>query len=285
MPNVDAPGGPGLTDSKADCCKRTNDKKKEQQGENSAWSQSGIIDEHQSILQEIANDLKIVMYFRKTKGECQQWIREKHMPKPSTVHSGTTILGAGVADTRDWLKRFFDGMSPEAAQTYPKSWSVHSSSQYYGRIPAEYIGIIGSTKAGKSKGEPLRGSGKFRDKWMTGDYDLFQVVYHRSGCIPVAQEGEHFARVKREVNKRLKWPAVQHGPQAQWVPPQSPISMPDAVKKSLRSGGDPAVQFDKYRKPMKVLDRPLTVVAGKGVTKLENLEEVKDALICEGCAE
>jgi hypothetical protein len=50
--------------------------------------------------------------------------------------------------------------------------------------------------------------------------------------------------------------------------------------------GDPAakeVQIAKGRKPMKVLDSPLTIVAGTGVTLLEDEDAVKEALICKGC--
>ena len=62
--------------------------------------------------------------------------------------------------------------------------------------------------------------------------------------------------------------------------------MPDEVKKGLQQKTDPELQIAKGRKPMKVIDRPLTVVAGNGVVIcLETKDDVSDALICEGCAE
>ena len=132
----------------------------------------------------------------------------------------------------------------------------------------------------------------YKGKWITGDYDLFQVVKGDKKCTPVCQDGQDFARLKKEINDRLKWDAIQHGPQAQWCPTTEELGdlplfkMPELVKKSLQTGTNQEVMIAKGRKPMKAIDAPLTVVAGNGVViALKEEKEVQDALICEGCAE
>ena len=45
-----------------------------------------------------------------------------------------------------------------------------------------------------------------------------------------------------------------------------------------------AVKWRTDRKGMDVLDSPLTVVSGNGVVTLKDKQDVKDALICQGCA-
>ena len=67
-----------------------------------------------------------------------------------------------------------------------------------------------------------------------------------------------------------------------------PFKMPDLVKQNLQNAPNAKaeVDFSPGRKPMRVIDTPLTMVAPKGaVAKLEKEEDVKDAMICEGCAE
>jgi len=157
---------------------------------------------------------------------------------------------------------------------------------------------VASTAAGSDFGKPLQGFGKdyrgmsYKGKWITGDYDLFQVVKGDKKCTPVCQDGADFARLKKEINDRLKWDAIQHGPQAQWCPTTEELGdlplfkMPDLVKKSLQTGKNQEVMIAKGRKPMKAIDSPLTVVAGNGVViALKEEKDVQDALICEGCAD
>ena len=291
MGNVDGPGGAGGGDPRTQACDRTHGKKKKQKEEKTAWSQSGIISEHRGPIQSVATDLKVVIYFRKTKDECQPWIRLKHHPKPHSVLAGTTVTKASTPTVQAWLDRFFAKLEPKLRELYPKNHPLTLTSRFYNNNAKEYIGIVASTQEGQDKGRPLPGFGKYKGKWITGDYDLFQVVKADRKCTPVCQDGADFARLKNEINKQLKWDAIQHGPQAQWCPTEEELGdlplfkMPDLVKQGLRTGTNPEVTIAVGRNPMKALDKPLTVVAGSGVIMLEEDKDVRDALICEGCAE
>ena len=59
-----------------------------------------------------------------------------------------------------------------------------------------------------------------RGKWMTGDYDLFQVLAYGDECEVVDQKSVTFAQIEEAINERLGWEAIQHGPQAQWASSQ-----------------------------------------------------------------
>ncbi len=301
MPNLQGPVIGMALDAKEEACKKTKEKEKKQKTENTAWGKSGIIPEHRSIIQQVATDEKVVIYFRQTKDECAEWIRAKHRPKPHSVLAGTTITGASVGAVQKWLDRFFESMDEDEFRLYPPNHNIRNSSKYYSRRAADYIGITASTQDGADNGRPLQASGKsstgasYKRKWITGDYDLFQVVTGEKKCVPVCQTGANFARLKKEINTRLKWDAIQHGPQAQWCPTEAelgglePFKMPFEVKKALQTGTNPEKEFAKGRKGMKPIDSPLTVVAGNGVviglgTKDDD-SEVRDALICEGCAD
>jgi hypothetical protein len=286
--NLQAPLAPALARWQA--CQKTEAKKKEQSSQSTSWGQSGIVGPHQSVIQDVATHLRMVIYFRRTKTECAPWILKKHMPKPHSVLAGTTITADSVVDVDSWLEGYLFN------EKYARG-----SGSYFGIVTgASAIGIVMSTQEGPDYGKPLRGFGRglsgrsYANTWITGDYDLFQVVKADKRCTVVCQDGDDFARLQKEINKRLDWDAIQHGPQAQWCPTKKeigglkPFKMPDLVKRNLQ--GDPKapaeVEFSPGRKPMRVIDTPLTMVAPKGaVVKLEKEEDVKDAMICEGCAE
>lgn len=291
--NLQGPLAPGIARWQA--CQKTNKKKNKQKSESTAWGQSGIIQAHQGKIQAVCDELKVVLYFRRTKTECEPWIIKYHMPKPHSVLAGTTTLAATAAAVTEWIhdEIYGDVFADEGGKVQVQS--------YYGVTNGnQLIGVVMSTEAGPEYGRPLRGFGtglsgrSYKGKWITGDYDLFQVIKDDKRCSPVGQEGSEFARVMKEINSRLNWDAIQHGPQAQWEPTKAelgglkPFKMPDLLKKNL--AGDPnapsEVEFAKGRKPMRVIDTPLTVVAGKGVViALESEQDVKDAMICEGCGE
>jgi hypothetical protein len=237
----------------------------------------------------------MVIYFRRTKTECEPWILKKHMPKPHSVLAGTTIVAATAKDATEWINDFLYG-----DEYAGKGGRVRPSSYFGVTSGVQVIGVVMSTQEGPDYGKPLRGFGRglsgrsYFNTWITGDYDLFQVVKADKRCTVVCQDGDDFARLQKEINKRLDWDAIQHGPQAQWCPTKKeigglkPFKMPDLVKRNLQGDpkAPPEVQFSPGRKPMRVIDTPLTMVAPKGaVVKLEKEEDVKDAMICEGCAE
>lgn len=286
--NIQGPLAPGL--DRWEACNRTQEKKQEQKASNTSWGESGIIGPHQSVIQDVATQLRVAIYFRRTKTECAPWIAKKQMPKPHSVLAGTTITAPAVVSVDAWLERYLYDEKLE-----------RGSGSYHGAISgASLIGVVMSTQAGPDYGMPLRGFGRsmsgqsYHNTWITGDYDLFQVVKADKKCTVVCQDGDDFARLQKEINTRLAWDAIQHGPQAQWCPTRKeigglkPFKMPDLLKRNLQK--DPKapaeVEFSPGRKPMRVIDTPLTLVAPKGaVAKLEKESDVKDAMICEGCAE
>ena len=291
--NLQGPLAPGL--ARWEACQKTEAKKKEQASQSTSWGASGIVGPHQSVIQDVATHLRMAIYFRRTKTECAPWILKKHMPKPHSVLAGTTIVAATAKDASEWIHHhlygdvFADDSGPVPVRTY---FGVSSGTQV--------IGVVMSTQEGPDYGKPLRGFGRgvsgrsYGNTWITGDYDLFQVVKADKHCTVVCQDGDDFARLQKEINTRLDWDAIQHGPQAQWCPTKTeigglkPFKMPDLVKKNLQNAPNaPAeVNFSPGRKPMRVIDTPLTMVAPKGaVAKLEKEEDVKEAMICEGCAE
>ncbi len=127
---------------------------------------------------------------------------------------------------------------------------------------------------------------------MTGDYDLFQVLGYGMDCPVVDQDSVGFEELKRAVNKKLKWDAIQHGPQAQWASSQEKepekyhdFDMAEEVDDALKTKNyGKSIKAIKGRDPMNVLDSPLTVVAGPGgVVCLENADDVATSLLCKGC--
>jgi hypothetical protein len=126
---------------------------------------------------------------------------------------------------------------------------------------------------------------------MTGDYDLFEVLKIGDACEKVT--GDDFAKVRDAVNKGCNWDAIQHPAQAQWEPDKAEqasgiakFDMNVEVKKVLqgKSPLDHAIEFHKERNPMPVIDSPLTIVSAGGSIALDEKQDVKDALICQGCA-
>jgi len=283
-------GVPG--DSKE--CEKTEEKAKSQAADGTAWNGGGIVGEHQGPIQTAATDEKVVMYFRATKPICGKWISMNHRPKPHSCISGTTIKEDHVPAVQAWLNDLFARMHPLEAEIYPPAAPPEATNRFYSRNAGDYVGIIGQGVGG-GKIKPLKGSGRqtisYDGKWMTGDYDLFEVLKLGDACEKVT--GDDFAKVRDAVNKGCNWDAIQHPAQAQWVPDEhehaqgiATFDMNDLVKDVLR-GDKPLkyeIKFHPERNAMPVIDDKLTVVSGGGTVYLKDKEDVKDALICQGCA-
>ncbi len=277
-------------------CKNVEEKYKEQAGKGTSWGECGIIDEHRPVIQEVADQEHVEIYFRKTKGICGKWIKTKHMPKPHSCLKGTTITPAHLPA----VQVFLDSVKSGSADPM-------STNQKYDRFASAYLGIIGIPEREDAKGNavvirPEKGSGRgvhsgrsYKPKWMTGDYDLFQVLYKGEKCKPVIDGEDKWNEIQRLINTRLEWDAIQHGPQAQWSPTPDELApgvelfkMPELVSAIAKKtpGATTEVTFDPRRKKMQVIDSPLTVVAGKGnVVTLDGPQDVVDSLRCKGCGE
>jgi hypothetical protein len=275
-------------------CEKTEEKAETQAADGTSWGKSGIVPEHRGPIQTAASDEKAVMYFRSTKDICGKWISMNHRPKPHSCISGTTIKGEDKPAVQAWLDDLFARMHPLEAELYPPAAPPEVTNRFYSRNGGDYIGIIGQGVGG-GKIKPLKGSGRqtisYDGKWMTGDYDLFEVLKLGDACEKVT--GDDFAKLRDAVNKGCNWDAIQHPAQAQWVPDEhehaqgiAKFDMNQKVKAVLKGDAplDDAVVFHPERKPMAIIDSPLTVVSGGGSVCLDDKQDVKDALICQGCA-
>src|SRR3954469_7584214 len=207
-----------LIPSMSQPCQDTNEKKEEQEKTSTSWGQCGILDEHRPKIQQVTDRLNMVVYFRQTKKVCGHWIRLKHMPKPHSCLSGTTITPDAAPKVQKWLNSHFAKMSEKERALQPPLALPELTNKFYYSVAEKYIGIIGNPASGGI--QPLKGGGKqagayYGGKWMTGDYDLFEVLSGVGKCQKVS--GPNFALLKKSINKSLQWDAIQHGPQAQWA--------------------------------------------------------------------
>jgi hypothetical protein len=288
-------------------CQKTQEKQKEQKTEDSQWGGSGIVPEHRPKLQKVADEEQVILYFRATNPACGPWISMKHKPKPHEVINAKTISGANQDDVQKWLDKYFvemDKVQPAGgggwggvigAAFFKAQQGVKPAPVYFSRKAAAYHGIVMNQDSSRY-GMPMQGYGKdsrkktYVGKWITGDYDLMDVMGLGDKCERPPQDGPSFAKIKNAINKSLGWDAIQHGPQAQWVSRKaagdfSDFSIPVMLKAYLKSDAKkpPKVRISEKRKAP-ICDNKLTVVAPKGaVIYLESDEDVKTALLCMGC--
>jgi hypothetical protein len=294
-------------------CEKIRKKQKEQgkKGRDSKWSKSGIVAPHRPVIQSVSTSLQVIFYFRATNLACEKWILGFHKPKPHEVIEAKSIADGpkgNVADAEHWLGVYFayrrDSVrSPRdlaAFQAFQKSQGIRKLPVYVDGVPASaYTGIIMDLRSNR-KGMPMQAYGKdFRrkkyvNKWITGDYDLMDVVNVGDSCERPAQDGPSFARIQSEINNKLKWDAIQHGPQSQWVAVSeaegghdyASFSIPKLLKSYLSdptAKEPPRVPISPSR-TLPACDNNLTVVApGKCVVHLESDEDVKSAMLCLGC--
>ena len=285
-------------------CENTMKKmEKKKDAPQTRWGESGVLPEDRAHFSKVADEEGVIIYIRQTKKECWPWIRTGHQPKPHSITAGTTIKEEGkvpVARVQEWLNKRYASVSPEEKREMDLAVVTVSSNQY-SRRASDYIGIIGSTVESEF-GKPLKSKRKkYKNKWVTGDYDLFDVIHAGDKCQRTHQSGKVFARIRKKLNKMMGREMIQHGPQVQWVSSTAKgddytFSLPDkskgwlkAVKKN-RSSGKPVPPSPKVPiaegRTMDVIDTKLTVVAGNGVViYLETLEDVADCMICCGCAD
>lgn len=281
-------------DPKLPECEKTEEKWKEQQAAATAWGESGIIGAHHGPIQAAADTHKSVMYFRKTKAICGKWISTKHQPKPHSCMAGTTITGDVVDQVTTWINRLLreEGVGAERPVANLAHDGNPAHRRTYVRNGAAYVGIIGlQVRAGEI--QPLIGTGSgvvsYEGKWMTGDYDLFEVLKGDEPCVKV--KGDDFAKLQEDVNKGCSWDAIQHGPQAQWVPEEweqkegvGDFDWNELVAQTLMGNMplEAKVKWHPQRNPMPIIDEPLTIVAGKGVMFVDRQGAV-DAMKCQEC--
>ena len=307
-------------------CEKTKEKEKsedkKEKDENTQWGDSGVHEPHKKAFQDVATKHQLVIFIRRTNRYCVEngWIPRKHQPKPHAIINAKTIKPDNVDLFTDWLWEYYGtddprsyelkrrqfgiddaGASPiteraDAAKETEKSLKVNKFKIV--KPPPPYIGNEASfygVVMDQATGEPYLGYGEFRGKWITGDYDLMDVVGHNDDkCGRLTEDA--FRNLMHELNKEMGWPGIQHGPQAYWIPKPGELkgglplfSMPNEITKFLKdraAGNNVAVPGKKIapdRPPLPILDTKLNVVAPGGrVAKLDG-DEAVDALICCGC--
>ena len=285
-------------------CERVK-KKREEQPESVVVKNSGMHPPHFSAIKQVSEEFQMVFYFRQTKAVCLPWIAAKHQPKPHRVFKANTIKGNMVGQVDAWLKDFESKLRGRGASEPRILASINpgahpmGTNRVYMTIAAAYIGSIGEP-VGSDMRKPLKAVGtgpqlsgnSYAGKWITADYDLFQVLHAHEGCDEVGQKSRAFSRVKKAINVACDWDAIQHGPQAQWVPTEHEkeahgapdVNFPSAVKTALATGNpNHVIPIEGRDAPMAVIDQAVTVIAPGGSVFLEEPEDTYDALKCREC--
>jgi hypothetical protein len=267
-------------------CEATDKKQKEKKvDEKTAWNDSGVFEGHRAAIQAVVDDNAIIIFIRATNKACAEkgWIPGKHKPKPHEVLEAKTISDDNVQKVRGWLQGPHNRRNWKGPPALPRDEQT-------------LLGVVMSLRS-DNRGEPLKGYGmdsnkySYKGKWITGDYDLQDIMFVGGTCLRLDQDAEwQFGRVKTELNKRMGWDGIQHGPQAQWIETVDgvDVNMPRALDEWLKAPANTPVrqiQITPQRK-LAVCDKKLTVVAPQGtVLALDTAEDGKNALICAGCGE
>ena len=293
-------------------CKRTTEKMKPHKAKEAepSWESSGIVKEpaHRDAFTEVAKVRPCVIYARSTKGICGKWIQAGHRPKPHTCIRGGTITEKVLHKVQAWL----DARAAIAPHEFSKTANLIATSAYYSHNAIDYLGIAGNPVAAGIK--PLKSDAyprdrldqfKYENKWITGDYDLYEVLKATSGCDKIADNNFNYLRI--ELNKRMEWDGIQHGAQAQWVPTKkdkakgalfdnmnsevhlrlSQMAIADAKTGGAQSPDrqgiiQQEVTIAKGRNVV-VIDEKVTIIGSVSVGGLDTRDDVVDALICREC--
>ncbi len=289
-----------------EACERSQEKADEQKGKSTSWGKCGIISDHQPKIQEVVTKMKIQLWFRQTNSHCERWIAAGHRPKPHAVIKAKTISGKNQWHAYRWYvaksKRVMEeGAIPDIHEQ--DAYLLMEENASRGLLANIYGIVMILDESDENDGMPMRAQRKFwggwtsisrarkiyRDRWITGDYDLMDVMDVDGMCQRPSQGCASFIQIRDKVNRKLGWDGIQHGPQAQWSPrdnkkmPQT-FSVPAKIRTWLKGGEEKPgkIALTKERSAFAVDDNLTVVYPGDAVT-LEDHKDVKDAMICMGC--
>jgi hypothetical protein len=169
--------------------------------------------------------------------------------------------------------------------------------------PKRFDGVIISTRDSYGKGRPIIGRKRwndldFRDNWMTGDYDMMDIITADTVC--KRPTPGQYGRLRFELNQAMGWPGIQHGPQATWntradkgFKGREQFSVAKEIAGWLGAGRGEAekvpsksivktddVTTDRY---LDLIDKDLTILGPGGGLHLPDGKDYWDALVCCGC--
>ena len=297
------------------------DKKKD---ETTNWSESGVYSpDHTTAFEKVATRRGVVIFIRRSNKKCVEngWIPNKHQPKPHAIINAKTIKADNEHLFKGWLQKYYGTDDPKSYKRKQKYFGIddigtapgteraiaaeeEEKGRYINKFkivtpPLPDLGHIASfygVVMDQATGEPYLGYGEFRGKWITGDYDLMDVVVHNDDACGRLTENA-FKNLTHELNKEMGWPGIQHGPQAYWISKPEDwkkgaekFSLPVELKKYLQqqaAGKKPGIPkvtvAQNPKREFGILDDKLNVVSPGGhVAKLDG-DEVVQALICCGC--
>ncbi|MCA9754011.1 MAG: hypothetical protein KC591_17565, partial [Gemmatimonadetes bacterium] len=135
----------------------------------------------------------------------------------------------------------------------------------------------------------------YSGKWVTGDYDLYDIMWAGSDCERLDQNETSFRTVQELLNGKMGWHGIQHGPQVQWCPRKANHDVSDAedfppAVKGILAGvkaGNPdfSKKIDVGGRGIPVMGGEIIAVYPGGTKSLDNPEDVANALLCKGCGE
>jgi hypothetical protein len=311
----------GVAESKE--CQRVKEKGKRQSEEHTA-KRSGMRPEHFAAIKQVAKEFKVIMYFRQTESVCAKWIDRKHQPKPHIVFLANTIKKSNLKEVENFLRKHEKSLA--AGGRIPRGKKVglflsdagkqsvseigirddvnlDESNEAYSSRARDFLGVIGEVCGVDENRNRMRrplqavyigrqvGGGTYLNRWLTADYDVYQILYARDGCEKVQQGPGDWIKIKRAINKRCHWDAIQHGPQAQWISAAEDVALgapeninfPQEIRSGMESGKAQKKIAIPNRKAMKVFDDKITIIAPAGVVFLGEQQDTWDALKCREC--
>jgi hypothetical protein len=299
---------------------------------------SGIIRRHWRKMREYVDaNPNWVLYFRKTAAECGKWIKANHEPKLHEVLDGNCLKEVGkfrkpgsvVPYTKlwrsggEWLLKNREGPEFKKAENEKLITLEREGGVPKGKIvKLDMDGLAGIVvRTGTTRGTVQRANRSRRKragKWMTGDYDLMDILAAGARVCERPKRTEFFW-LKRGLNKSMGWPGIQHPHQSvyntrkdkefkvsaedrvfhfnnldaidMWlgaVQEKKEMAVKDpteANRAAARKEANivPATVFAKGRKPNNLVDKELTALGPNGGFNVPEPNDFWDALVCCGC--
>jgi hypothetical protein len=286
--------GPHIEECAKIKAKEKNDAEKNKRGEtDTGWHKSGVHPKHKGAFVKVAERHKVILFLRRGKEECLKWIGKGFMPKPHSLINGNTLTKPERFELfQKWLSKYWSREGTIQFQIESVKFRLRNPPIPKGRDYRSFEGIV----IDNDTGAPCHGGfGRYMGKWVTGDYDLMDVVKHDDpSCLRVTEDV--FKNLMHELNKEMGWPGIQHPPQAYWT--SKPEEWKKGAEKFNLTGlltvylANVVLKKEPYMprvivatnptRALDVLDTELTVIAPGKVAKLDGDESVA-ALICCGC--